>query len=85
METGVGLQSGQGSNPQIMLQVSRDYGRTFGNERWTSIGAVGQYIGPRPTWRRIGAGRDFVFKWKMTDPVPFVINNGAYTPRQGTG
>ncbi|MBA0084067.1 MAG: hypothetical protein HRJ53_03640 [Acidobacteria bacterium Pan2503] len=85
METGVGLQSGQGSNPQLMLQVSKDGGRTYGNERWVSIGAVGQYLGPRPTWRRIGTSRDFVFKWKMTDPVFFGINNAAFTPIQGQG
>jgi Phage stabilisation protein len=85
METGVGLQAGQGSNPQIMLSVSKDGGRTFGNERWTSIGAVGQYIGPRVTWRRLGAGRDFIFQWKMTDPVKFAISNAAITPDVGVG
>jgi len=85
METGVGLQAGQGSNPQIMMQVSKDGGRTFGNERWASLGAVGQYLGPRVVWRRLGAGRDFVIKFKMTDPVPFTINNGALIARVGRG
>lgn len=84
IETGVGLQSGQGSNPQIMLQVSKDNGRTFGIERWVSFGEVGQYKDHRAIWRRLGSGRDFVFRFQMTDPVKFVVAGGAVTPRPGT-
>ncbi|WP_282460146.1 hypothetical protein, partial [Mycoplasmopsis arginini] len=43
MEAGVGLSSGQGANPQIMLQVSHDGGKTYGNEMWESFGAIGNY------------------------------------------
>jgi len=82
METGVGIPTGQGSNPQIMLQVSRDDGRTFGPERWVSFGAGGRYRGPRAVWRRLGSGRDFVFKWTVTDPVKFAVTNGAVTLRE---
>jgi Phage stabilisation protein len=81
LETGVGLQSGQGSTPQIMVSVSKDGGRTFGNERLMSIGAVGQYIGPRATLRRFGAARDFVFRFRMTDPVKFACSYGAAVTR----
>lgn len=81
LETGVGLQSGQGSNPQIMVSVSKDGARTFGNERLMGIGAVGQYIGPRATLRRFGASRDFVFRIRMTDPVKFAITYGAAVTR----
>lgn len=77
METGVGLQNGQGSTPQIMMQVSKDGGRTFGAERWVSIGQVGQYFSPRVIWRRLGMAMDFVFKFTMTDPVQFIITSGA--------
>lgn len=80
METGVGTQSGQGSNPQIMLRVSKDGGRTFPVERWASFGAVGQYAAPRAIWRRLGAARDFVFEFVMTDPVKFTIMKGAASP-----
>jgi hypothetical protein len=41
-ETGVGLTSGQGVAPQVMLQVSKDGGHTWGNELWRSLGALGQ-------------------------------------------
>lgn len=82
METGVGLQSGQGSNPQIMLQVSKDGGRTFGTESLMPLGKVGQYKGPRVTKRRLGAGRDIVLRIAMTDPVKFVITSGYASLRE---
>jgi hypothetical protein len=75
METGVGLQSGQGSDPQVMLQVSKDGGRTFGAERWKPLGKVGQFFSPRVIWNRLGMAVDFVFKITMTDPVKFTITS----------
>jgi hypothetical protein len=77
METGVGLQNGQGQDPKIMLQISKDGGRTFGTERWASVGKVGQYFSPRVIWRRLGMAVDFVFKFRMTDPVKFIITSGS--------
>lgn len=86
METGVGLLTGQGSNPQIMLQTSKDGGRTFGGERWKAIGQQGQYSSPRVVWNRLGQSRDFVFQFTMTDPVRFVITSGfASSLDQGQG
>lgn len=73
METGVGLQSGQGVNPQIMIRVSKDKGRTFPIERYVNIGAVGHYRTPTVSTRRLGASEDFVFEFCMTDPVKFTI------------
>lgn len=75
METGVGLQMGQGKDPKIMMRVSKDGGRTFGYERWTTIGKVGQYYSPRVIWQRLGSSRDFVFEFTLTDPVKFIITS----------
>lgn len=72
METGVGLQSGQGSNPQIILDVSKDGGRTYGNQRYLNIWPVGQYLN-RVIARRVVNGRDPVVRLTMTDPVKFVV------------
>jgi len=72
METGVGLVSGQGSNPQAMLQWSDDGGRSWGNEHWASIGRLGERLS-RVRWRRLGSSRDRVFKVTVTDPVKVVI------------
>jgi hypothetical protein len=84
METGVGTQGGQGATPSIMLQVSKDYGRTFGPERWISLGPVGQYL-TRVVWRRLGAARDFVFQFTVTDPVKFTLVSGAASTWQQEG
>jgi len=62
--------------PQIMLQVSRDGGYTYGREMWTSFGAIGQYL-RRAEWRRLGVSRSFVFKFRVTDPVKVVIISAA--------
>ena len=72
METGVGLITGQGSDPQCMLSISKDNGHTFGNELWKDIGAIGKYLS-RVVWRRLGIGRDWVFKFRVTDPIKFVM------------
>lgn len=72
METGNGIATGQGSNPQIMMQVSKDGGRTFGPERWKNMGRLGQYK-KRLVWDCIGSARDFVFRFTLTDPVSFII------------
>lgn len=65
---GVGLQTGQGSNPQAMLRWSDDGGATWGNEHWTTIGATGEYKN-RAMWRRLGHARDRVYEMTITDPV----------------
>jgi hypothetical protein len=82
METGVGLQAGQGSNPQLMFEISKDGGRTYGNQSFLSLGKVGQYKGPRVAKRRIGSARDMVMRLSMTDPVKFVVTNGYAIMRE---
>ena len=71
-ETGVGIVSGQGSDPQVMLRTSRDGGHTWGNELRASLGKIGEY-GARAEFRRLGTARDFVFELSITDPVKRVI------------
>lgn len=72
MEAGVGLNSGQGSDPKVMLQISRDGGHTFGAELWASIGQMGKYRA-RALWNRLGRSRDWLFKFRVTDPVKTVF------------
>jgi hypothetical protein len=66
---GVGLQVGQGSNPQAMLKWSDDGGFTWSTERWTSIGKAGDTKN-RAIWRALGRARDRVWEVVITDPVP---------------
>jgi len=65
---GVGLQVGQGSNPQVMLRYSDDGGFTWSNELWTGIGLAGQTKN-RAIWRKLGRARDRVWEVNFTDPV----------------
>ena len=74
-ESGVGIVTGQGSNPQVMLRWSDDGGRTWSNEHWKSMGQIGQY-GKRVIWRRLGMTtkiRDRVYEISGTDPVKIAI------------
>jgi len=80
-ETGVGLITGQGYDPQAMLQVSKDNGHTWGNEMWTTLGQIGTYL-TRAIWRRLGTARDWVFKFRITDPVKVVITGASVDVNQ---
>ena len=74
-ETGVGLNSGQGENPQVMLRWSDDGGHTWSSEHWRSMGRIGAH-GYRTIWRRLGMTmkiRDRVYEVSGTDPVRIFI------------
>lgn len=74
-ETGVGLNLGQGSDPQVMLRWSDDGGHTWSHEHWVSMGRIGEY-GFRAIWRRLGMTekiRDRVYEVSGTDPVRLFI------------
>lgn len=74
-EAGVGLVTGQGSDPQVMLRWSDDGGHTWSNEHWRSMGKIGEY-GRRAIWRRLGMTqklRDRVYEVSGTDPVKIAI------------
>jgi hypothetical protein len=84
-ESGVGLVTGQGSDPQVMLRWSDDGGHTWSNEHWAGIGKMGQY-GFRAFWRRLGMTdklRDRVYEVSGTDPVKIAIM-GAELALSGT-
>lgn len=57
----------------ITLEISRDGGRTFGSPRPRTLGLTGQYENPIVKWQRLGSAKDFVLRFTMTDPIPFVI------------
>lgn len=74
-ETGVGLNDGQGSDPEVMLRWSDDGGHTWSYEHWNKMGKIGQY-GYRTIWRRLGMTtkiRDRVYEVSGTDPVKIAI------------
>ncbi len=73
MQTGVGLTTGQGSDPQAMLRWSKDGGNTFSDVQiWHTIGKIGKYL-TRLRWLRMGQAREWVFELTISDPVRRVI------------
>lgn len=72
VEAGVGLSSGQGSDPQIMLRWSDDGGHNWSNEKWRSLGALGQRV-KRITFRQLGQFSNRIFEIVVTDPVKAAI------------
>lgn len=69
MDVGLGTPTGQGADPKVMLRVSQNNGRTFGNELARVIGRAGEY-GTRAAWNRLGVGPDTVLELSWSDPVP---------------
>lgn len=67
-QPGVGLQTGQGSDPEFILRWSNDGGFTFGNDHLVKIGKAGKYK-HRAIKRRLGYARDRVYEVVITDPV----------------
>lgn len=81
IEAGVGLVTGQGSDPEVMLRWSDDGGHTWSNEHWVKIGKIGEY-GRRAIWRRLGMTqklRDRVYEVSATDPVKVAIMGAELT------
>jgi hypothetical protein len=76
-ERGVGIPSGQGSDPQWMLRFSRDGGMTFGNEKTASIGAVGKRRA-KCKWNNLGRFQTGAIEISCSDPVKRAIYGGAY-------
>lgn len=70
MEVGLGLQTGQGSDPQVMFRYSNDGGKTWSNELTASAGRAGEY-GVRVKWNRLGMARRRVFEISVSDPIPW--------------
>ena len=75
-DAGVGLASGTGADPQVIMTYSDNGGKSYSNERWASFGKIGEYT-KRAIWRRNGQSRERTYKFEMTDPVPWRVT-GAY-------
>jgi hypothetical protein len=74
METGVGLTSGQGSTPEIMLYASDDSGATYRAMPNRSLGAKGKRK-TRVRWHRLGSSRARSYKNAVSDPVDVTLTD----------
>ncbi|HEX7114967.1 MAG TPA: packaged DNA stabilization protein [Steroidobacter sp.] len=72
MDVGNAPVTGQGSDPQIMLEVSDNGGIDFRALPNKSLGSTGEFR-KRVHWDGLGRSRERVYRFRVTDPVPFVI------------
>lgn len=70
-------------NPEVILQVSRDGGFTFGSEEARSLGRSGEFKN-MVFWDRLGVARNAVFRIVISDPVKVVIENAVIDKEEGT-
>jgi Phage stabilisation protein len=68
VEAGVGLNEGQGENPEIILLLSKDGARTWSEEFRASIGKMGKYR-TQASFRRLGIAETITFRVRISDPV----------------
>jgi len=81
-ELGVGLSSGQGSAPVVMLRTSDDGGKTWSPERQASVGALGDAT-KRALWRRNGSYRHRIIEISGSDPVKTTLFGLRHVSRMG--
>lgn len=74
VESGVGLVTGQGADPFVMMRYSDDGGKTWSAELTASMGKIGEY-GVILEWNKLGISRSRIFEFKVTDPVKCVFIN----------
>lgn len=72
VEAGVGLMTGQGENPRIMIEPSFDGGRSFVGQDWVELGRLGQST-LRVEWWNVELFQDMILRISMSDPVPLTI------------
>lgn len=83
VEPGLGTNAGQGVNPIITLQISKDNGKTWGKELSRTAGRQGDYP-HRAIFNRLGDARDWIFRVVVSDPIHWRIARALYEPSMGT-
>jgi hypothetical protein len=85
LDVGIGLTSGQGSDPVINLEYSDDGGKTWAFMEQQSLGPLGNY-GVKVVWSGLGTAARRVYRASVSDPVNVSLTGtwieadlGAYT------
>jgi len=72
METGVGLLTGQGDNPRIMIEASYDGGRSWTHGAWAKTGRLGEFV-LKVEWFSLRSFMDMMVRVSTTDAVNYSI------------
>ena len=76
LETGVGLITGQGEDPKIMIEASYDGGKSWTTGTWMKIGRLGQ-TNILAEWYSMKSFYDMIVRLTTSDPVAFNIYSAA--------
>lgn len=71
---GVGISSGQGVTPILMLETSINGGRTYSQPRNLPLSSIGDYL-YRSRLQKMGTGRAWAIQMTITDPIDLMIQN----------
>ena len=82
METGVSLETGQGSDAKVMMQYSDDGGISWTALPDRQIGLRGRYEA-RVVWHNLGSARQRVYRGAISDPIPVTITDTVVEVRGG--
>jgi hypothetical protein len=76
LETGVGLITGQGEDPKIMIEASYDGGKSWEPGTWMNIGRLGE-TNIRAEWFNLTTFYSLMIRITTTDPVDYSLYSGA--------
>jgi hypothetical protein len=76
MQVGVGLASGQGSDPVLMCEYSSDGGQNWGPKIWVPVGIGGDFT-KRVQFDDFANGYQIKPRISWTDPVPITMWSGT--------
>ncbi len=65
-----------GDEPIGTLMFSKDSGKTWSNQKFSKMGALGEYLA-RVKWNRLGAARQFCIKCRISAPIKVDVG-GAF-------
>ena len=82
LEQGIGLISGQGENPRMMIEPSYDGGRTFEAQDWIELGRLGEHT-KLVEWHNIRSFRNLMLRITISDPVPITIYGATIYIKDG--
>lgn len=74
LDMGTGIHNGK--EPIATLMFSKDSGKTWSNQKFSNMGALGEYLS-RVKWNRLGSARQFVIKCRISAPIEVDIG-GAF-------
>lgn len=80
VETGVGLLTGQGADPLLMVEFSTDGGESFVNGGWERVGRMGERV-LMVRCSKYLTFKDLVIRLSCTDPVFFSIHSASIRVR----